>query len=390
MSGATSPDSESTVLLVDDDPAILRTYERILRKKGYEVVTAQGGDAAVQALMSRRFGVVVSDIRMPGMSGIDLLQVVRARDLDVPVVLMTGMPSVESAIEAVRYGAMQYLPKPIGNDHFVETIARALRLHQMARAKREALELQDQAAERPGDRAGLEGAFGRALEGMWMAFQPIVDHTQRSVFAYEALMRSREPSLPHPGAVLDAAERLHRMPELGRRTRALSHEAFSQAPGGPLLFINLHATDLLDSSLYDQDSPLASIASRVVLEITERASLDGIDDIKHRMSELRRLGYRIAVDDLGAGYAGLTSFVALEPEFVKLDMSLVRGMHESTTRQRVIGTMISLCSELQMRVIAEGVEVAEERDGLSRLGCSLLQGYFFAKPGPPFPTVTFT
>src|SRR5690606_23100356 len=125
----------------------------------------------------------------------------------------------------------------------------------------------------------------------------------------------------HPGAVLDAAERLHRQDELGRQIRNLSAVSMHGADTGATLFVNLHTTDLLDPDLLDQHAPLSRIAHRVVLEVTERSSLEAVTDVRHRVAQLREMGYRIAVDDLGAGYAGLTSFALLEPEIVKLDMS---------------------------------------------------------------------
>ncbi len=202
-------------------------------------------------------------------------------------------------------------------------------------------------------------------------------------------MRTSEPALPHPGAVLEAAERLGRLPELGRRVRTLSAEAFAHAPEDALLFVNLHTEDLLDAALFDVDAPLTKMANRIVLEITERSAIDNIKDIQARVSVLRYHGFRLAIDDLGAGYAGLSSFVALEPEFVKLDISLVRNLHEPEVRQRLVASITSLCKDMNMKVIAEGIEVAEERKMISGFGCSLQQGYLFARPGSPFPRVAW-
>jgi EAL domain-containing protein (putative c-di-GMP-specific phosphodiesterase class I) len=154
------------------------------------------------------------------------------------------------------------------------------------------------------------------------------------------------------------------------------------------LFVNLHTHDLLDEELFDRDRPLARIADRVVLEITERASLHHIGDVQSRISRLREMGFRIAVDDLGAGYAGLTSFAQLEPEVVKLDMSLVRGIHGQPTKQTLVRTMITMCHELGMKVVAEGIETCEERGAIIEAGCDLMQGYLFARPGPAFPAVS--
>jgi EAL domain-containing protein (putative c-di-GMP-specific phosphodiesterase class I) len=152
-----------------------------------------------------------------------------------------------------------------------------------------------------------------------------------------------------------------------------------------MLFVNLHTQDLLDAELFEPDRPLARIAELVVLEITERASLHNVKDVHTRIARLREMGFRIAVDDLGAGYAGLTSFAQLEPEVVKLDMSLVRNVHMQPTKLTLVRTMVAMCRELGMQVVAEGIETAEERDAMVHCGCDLLQGYLFAKPGPAFP-----
>ena len=107
------------------------------------------------------------------------------------------------------------------------------------------------------------------------------------------------------------------------------------------------------------------------------------------MAQLRALGYRIAVDDLGAGYAGLTSFAHLEPEVVKVDMSLIRGLDRSPMKQKLLGSIVALCRDLGIEMIAEGIETAEERDALVRLGGDLCQGYLFARPEKPWAPITW-
>jgi EAL domain-containing protein (putative c-di-GMP-specific phosphodiesterase class I) len=222
-----------------------------------------------------------------------------------------------------------------------------------------------------------------------VAYQPIVHAQTGRIFGYEALLRSREETLPNPGAVLEVAERLDQLDRLGRAVRAKAAQGMVDANPDALLFVNLHTTDLLDPQLLDGDSPLTRIAHRVVLEITERSSIDKIKDVRDRVARLRQLGFKIAVDDLGAGYAGLTSFALLEPEIVKLDMSLIRNVHRSATRQKLIQSMTSLCKDMGMMVVGEGVESHEEKDALIGLGCDLLQGYLLAKPGPAFPEVNW-
>jgi EAL domain-containing protein (putative c-di-GMP-specific phosphodiesterase class I) len=298
---------------------------------------------------------------------------------------MTGGPAVQSAVEAMEYGAHRYLIKPIDPAHLEDVLARAVRLHQMARVRREALEQYRAGGRQLGDRASLDARFDRALDSIWIAYQPIISWSRRSLFAHEALVRNEEPTLRNPGDLFDAAERLDRLHELGQMIRARVAQTMHDIPTTGQVFVNVHTADLQDASLFDVNSPLSAFASRVVLEITERAALDQIKDLMTRMAQLRTMGYRIAVDDLGAGYAGLTSFAQLEPEVVKVDMSLVRGVDSSPTKQKLLGSIINLCRDLQIQIIAEGIETEPERDTLVRLGGDLCQGYLFARPGKPFP-----
>jgi EAL domain-containing protein (putative c-di-GMP-specific phosphodiesterase class I) len=325
---------------------------------------------------------------MPELDGIGLLRAVRETDLDVPVVLITGGASLETALQAVELGALRYLQKPVDRAQMMTVVTQAVRLGKMARLKREAVELLGDRTKGLGDRASLEMAFKRALDGLWMAYQPIVHYTQRRIIAYEALLRSTEPTLPHPGALIDAAQRLDSLPQLGRAVREHVAQTITKSPI-PQVFINLHPSDLVDDDLYDPSAALSRLAQRVVLEITERASLDDISDVQARIAALRQLGYRIAVDDVGAGYAGLTSIAQLEPEVMKIDMGLIRDIDVSSTKQKLVSAMAGLCQEMNVLVIGEGVETKMERDALKRAGCDTMQGYLFAKPATPFPDAVF-
>lgn len=373
------------VLVVEDEEALLKVMKEVLRRAGFDVDAVASGEAAVRLLDQKRFDCVLSDIAMPGVSGLDLLRTVRARDLDVPVVLITGEPTQQTAAEAVDLGAFQYVMKPVEPPALARLVAKAGRLGRMARYKRESLEIVGETSKLAADRAGLESAFARARESLWVAYQPIVHSSDGRLFAYEALVRASEPALPHPGALFDAAERLNQLVDLGRQIRRRSVSPMDAAPDGTLLFVNLHTRELLDEELFSPSAALSRIAGRVVLEITERASLDDVTDVGSRVAALRRLGFRIAVDDLGAGYAGLTSFANLEPEIAKLDMSLIRGLDASPKKRKIVESMTRLCRDMGILVVAEGVETMAERDTLREIGCDLLQGYLFAKPGKPFP-----
>lgn len=368
------------VLLVDDDAAIIRAYSSALTRHGAVVETAGNGKEAAERVKAGGVDVVVSDISMPEMTGIEFLKAVRAHDLDVPVILMTGEPDLASAVKAVEFGAFRYFAKPVAVQDLWDSVNRASRLHKMAKLKSAALNLPGGGGKKLGERAALELRFSWGIDLLWMAFQPIVGWRDRRIFGYEALMRSDEPLMKNPAEMLDAAERLGRLRELGRAVRSRVATAAPECPPGVKLFVNLHSADLEDEQLYLPDAPLSKIADRVVLEITERASLSGVKNVSSCVSKLKALGFEIAIDDLGAGYAGLTSFAQLEPEIVKLDMSLVRSVDSDSRRQSIVRSMKQLSDELGILVVAEGVETVGERDALAELGCDLLQGYLFARP----------
>lgn len=368
-------------MIVDDEKDLLDAYGAILESAGFRTDVAEDGRRALEHVRPGSYDAILTDIMMPNMDGLTLLRSVRERDLDVPVVIMTGNPRLESAIQAIEWGALRYLLKPVSAEALVQAVEHAVRLARIARLKRQALGYLGISGKLLGDRAGLEAAFERALASLWMAYQPIVRAADASLFAHEALVRTAEGTLPDPGALFDAAERLGRVPQVGWAVRNSVAALLNGGSEPRPVFVNLHALDLVDESLFSPNAELSKRASRVVLEITERASLERVPDVRSRIRTLKDMGYRIALDDFGAGYAGLSSFASVEPDIVKLDMALVRGLDHEPVKRRIVGSMASLCRDLGIQVVAEGIETEAERSAVVDLGWDLLQGYLFGRPG---------
>jgi len=363
------------VLVVDDDPAMRRVCARVLGNEGWEVVVVEGGKAAIASVCDQTvpFDCVVSDVHMPEIDGFALIAAIRRYDDDLPVLLMTGDPSLDGAVRAIDTGAVSYLSKPFDHETLAAGVARAARRHGVARMRRRARSTTDSELTR------MAARFDNALAQSWMAFQPIIDVTLGRPFAYEALVRTDEGSLNRPDVLIATAERLGRIHDLGRTVRAAVAHAAANVPDDVLIFVNVHGLELTDEDLFGDSCALAPLASRIVLEITERIGLDAVAG-PAQVEMLRQRGYRIAVDDLGAGYAALGALATLEPEVVKLDMSLVRDIDRHPTKRRVVGAIATLCRELGSRVIAEGVETQAELRTVRDVGIDLIQGFLFARP----------
>jgi EAL domain-containing protein (putative c-di-GMP-specific phosphodiesterase class I)/CheY-like chemotaxis protein len=362
------------VLVVDDEPSIRRVLSDFLKMEGFAVDMAPDGEAAVARLSEDQYDVVISDLKMPKLGGLELIGEVARLNPDALTIVMTGFGTVDTAIHAMKAGAYDYILKPFKVDVVLATIVQGL-----ARRRKEAEQGYVPLTPTRATRA-LKSSFRRAVDTLWLAFQPILTADGRQVYGHEVLLRSDEPNMTDPIQVLEAAELLGSLDELGRVIRERAVEAFVQLPSEGLMFVNLHPKDLADPALFLASEPLSSIARRVVLEITERSSLEKLDKVAERIAALRRMGFRIAIDDLGAGYAGLTTLAQLEPEIVKLDMSLVRDVHTNDMKRKIIRSITQLAREIGALVVAEGVENEAELEAVVDLGCDFVQGFYFARP----------
>jgi len=215
------------------------------------------------------------------------------------------------------------------------------------------------------------------------AFQPIVDAGSRAIFSYEALVRGpRAESAKH---VLDqvASEVRHRFDGESRVTAlALAGRL------GLCCHINLN---VLPRSLAGAGAQMRALIAaaerwgvsldRVVLEFTEGEAIDDHGEFAALVDEYRALGMKVAIDDFGAGYSGLNLLADFQPDMIKLDMNLVRGIESRGARQSIARAIAMVCSDLGIDVIAEGVETREEYEWFVGEGVRLFQGYLFGRPG---------
>ena len=223
------------------------------------------------------------------------------------------------------------------------------------------------------------------------AFQPIVDANAREVFSHEALIRglSNEPAYRILGQVPD-----DRLLEFDQKARI---EAIGLAVRlGIVSRLNLN---FMPQSLHSRAAILTTLEAadrfhlpinRLVLEVTEGAVIDDQAQFAEVINEYRGLGLKVAIDDFGAGYSGLNLLTDFQPDQIKLDMKLIRGIEHHGPRQAIVRAIDQVCRDLGIDVIAEGVETVEEYAWLANEGVRLFQGYLFAKPAfESFPPVHY-
>ena len=211
-----------------------------------------------------------------------------------------------------------------------------------------------------------------------VAYQPIYDLGSGKVFAYEALARVESPVFDDLIDLFQIASEAGRVAELGRLHR---HQAVSRCPMQPL-FINIFPTELDYGLLVRPDDAIFRHRWPVYLEITESLPLSHFEQCKEVISELRRRGMMLAIDDLGAGYSNLKYIADLSPDIVKLDRNLIVGVREGDRQAKLVRAIVALCHDMGARVVAEGIETISELMVAERAGVEFCQGYLLGRPGP--------
>ncbi len=302
---ASAPAGARRVLIIDDEPSVLRVLGLLLERSGFAVASASNGREGLTLIAEKGFDVVLTDIIMPELSGVDFLKELRQHDLDVPVILMTAGATLDSALDAIEYGAQQYLLKPVEPEALVLAVGRAAALGELARMKRTALAAQSGKAIPYGDRATLEAVLTRTFATIHAEFQPVVSMKKKNILGYEALMRCDETLFSSYGALLGAAERVGWRTALSRTLYQRIAQDCSDMPEGTLLFVNIHPLDAQESLLTGSGASLEAIARNVaVLDVRERRGRTARRALAAAMPKLRGAGFRIAIDNVGTGTSG--------------------------------------------------------------------------------------
>jgi len=217
-------------------------------------------------------------------------------------------------------------------------------------------------------------------DGLSIVYQPIINVAQDKVVGFESLTRFSATPLRGPDVWFNEAASVGMGAQLEMRAVELAMAALDSLPQDVYLSFNVSPEALINGDLRRvlEGMPL----ERLVLEITEHATIDEYSELTNALAPLRTQGLRLAVDDAGAGFASFRHILRLQPDIIKLDMSLTRDIDTDAARRALASALIRFAHETGSKIVAEGVETASELRVLRSLGVNKAQGYFLGRPAP--------
>jgi EAL domain-containing protein (putative c-di-GMP-specific phosphodiesterase class I) len=293
--------------------------------------------------------------------------------------IVLGSPPWRRLFARSPADTFRFLVKPSTPEEIGAAIQDALRL---CHEQRQAITWKEQA--RMHYRETLRASFERALSRLWIAFQPIVRARDQRLYGYEALLRCADPDLSSPSVLFAVAYDLGRSLDLGRRSRALIALQMERAPPEAVVLVNVHPDQLCDRKLASGQDPLTAHASRIVLKVLEGKALPKLVGSETAIGSLKKLGYRIAADELAAEPSRADDVGLVTPDIMRLEMGLIRDIHTSRENQLLIGSIVAACRAVGISTLAQGVETPEEHDTLVALGCDLMQGFLYGPAAREF------
>lgn len=218
-------------------------------------------------------------------------------------------------------------------------------------------------------------------------FQPIVANDNEHIFGYECLLRAynRNRELLSPAEVFGAATSTELLYHLDREARLTAIDNAHQHKIKDKIFINFNPNSIYDpvfclrtTCAKVQEVDIAN--EQIVFEVVESEEIDDNQHLTNIIDYYRQEGFRVALDDLGSGFNSLKLINTIRPDFIKLDMELIRNIDSNDYKKVVVENLINIAHKLDIATIGEGIETQQERDVLSQLGTDYLQGFYFGKP----------
>lgn len=368
--------SQPTLLVIDDEPDICELIADIAETQGFAVSTISDPLQVENYLQSNRPQGIMMDLMMPGIDGVELLRDLGETIKDCAIMLMSGHDA-RVLNSAKRLGAAHGL-------NILDTVEKPIDVA----ALRQKLDILKTACASKAKRDDDVKDAHESLSGLTVNYQPVIDMQSGALRGLEALARWQHPT----HGLIGPAEFIHKLDTGGLRdlTRqmlgfAIRDTALLQQ-GGQHLSVSVNMTYglLADGTLLKEMQDLCARHKlpfeRVTVEITETEVMQDVEKITKILTDLRMAGFGLAIDDFGTGYSSLRELQRLPFSSLKMDKSFVLDFADSRASQVISHAIIELGHNLDLKVVAEGVETLAVWTRLKELGCDFAQGYFISKP----------
>ncbi|MBI3314747.1 MAG: EAL domain-containing response regulator [Candidatus Omnitrophica bacterium] len=366
------------VLVVNDEPAISRLLLLLLGTHGYKATAVKNGPEALKKV-NDGVDLILLDLLLPDQQGFEACRLLKsdARTQNIPIIIISANTQNRDKIESFHLGADDYLAKPFEPEELFARIEAVLRRSNHTadyeHSQRQYAVMNE-----------LQHIIKH--ERVIPYFQPIYLLKPMRLFGLEVLSRPQTKGiLSDPQEMFKAALRFGLYYQLEmvvwRKALAIATRLFEQEH----LFLNCDPY-LVESDRFivikDMFSNWGMSSQKVFLEITERSAISQYKIFFDRLLDYRRGGFKIAIDDVGGGFASLESIVETRPELIKLDRHIVSGLAYDCVKKSIVKLIVSFCRDNQVMCVAEGIEGRQDLDMLVELGVDAGQGYYLCRPTP--------
>ena len=378
-----------TVLIAEDDDHVRDALVALIGSAPELrlVGIARDADEAIELACTSQPDVAILDIRMPRGGGVKVARELQRRSLDTKVLALTAVTDRETVLDMLEAGVVGYLIKGSSSAHILDSIGRAGSGQSMLSAEVTGDVIDELVGQLGTRRRGGERLRRRRSriertildeDALQVVFQPICALDTLAPVGFESLARFPGEPQRGPEQWFQEASEVGLQTELEVVAAKLGLGQLGELPDDVYLSLNVSPSTAVSASFR---RALARVpADRIVLEITEHAPIEDYDAFNAGLAGVRALGARLAIDDAGAGFASLRHILRLEPEFIKLDITLIAAIESDRSQQALAAGLISFADGIGATVVAEGIEHAEALEALRALGVRFGQGFHLGRP----------
>jgi EAL domain-containing protein (putative c-di-GMP-specific phosphodiesterase class I)/FixJ family two-component response regulator len=384
-----------SVLFVDDDQNILDAYKRNLRKY-FDVHTAISGVKALELIdENHEFSVIISDMQMPNMNGIELLIIAKKMSKNSVRIMLTGNGDQQTAIDAINQGSIyKFVSKPCSPEKMLDILDIAINHYIILKAESEKNSKLYSSGLRGTtlENLDIENEIRTALENneFLLYYQPKIDPKDGLCKGAEALIRWNHPKkgFISPSVFIPIAENSDLIIQIGYwvRETVFEHIAMWRMRGLPFceISINVSGVEFKNNIVQDHLKVLlnkyAIPPEYIELEITEGTLIEYSSKEIDSWAIIRSLGVNLSIDDFGTGYCSFSYLIKYPVNTIKIDRIFVSNVINGERNSSIVRAIITMAHSLGMKVVAEGVETENQKNMLLVNQCNLIQGYYYSRP----------